>query len=255
MYTIILAGGLGKRMHSEIPKVLHKVDNIPMICCVIEQALKLNSKEILVVVGRYKDIIETTITSFFSKKENQIIKYILQEDKTINGQIKTMGTGDAIHSCVPHLKTKRKDGNEQIIILSGDVPLIQHTTIELLLSNKNSLLTTIIKEPLGCGRVFLNEYQEITNIIEEKDCNEEQHKCKQVNCGIYNLNIDTVIKYVPLIDNKNKSEEYYLTDIVEIARLHNTPIRGILLPLQNTSEILNVNTQDELHIANSKTQN
>jgi bifunctional N-acetylglucosamine-1-phosphate-uridyltransferase/glucosamine-1-phosphate-acetyltransferase GlmU-like protein len=253
MYTIILAGGLGKRMNSDIPKVLHKVDDIPMICHVIKQAFKVNSNEILIVVGRYKNIIESTINEFFSKKENQSIKYILQEDQTVDGKIKTMGTGDAIRCCIPYLQKIRNTGSEQVIILSGDVPLIQHKTIEMLLTSKNALLTSFLQEPFGCGRIFMNEYGGITNIVEEKDCNDEEIKCKQVNCGIYNLNIDTIIKCVPLIDNNNKSEEYYLTDIVEIANNHNISIHSVLLPLQNSSEILNVNTPNDLKIANSTT--
>ena len=251
MYTIILAGGLGKRMNSTLPKVLHEVNGVPMICSVIKQALYLNTKEILIVVGRYKGIIQKEIDIFFTKQETNKITYIIQEDKTIDGQIKTMGTGDAIHCCVPHLQKSRQTGSEQVVILSGDVPLIKHTTIESLLSNKNSLLTTFLDEPFGCGRIFTNNNGEILNIVEEKDCREEERKCKHVNCGIYNLNIDTIIKCVPLIDNNNKSNEFYLTDVVEIARIHNIPIYSVLLPSQNKTEILNVNTPNDLKIANS----
>ena len=251
MYTIILAGGLGKRMNSDIPKVLHKVNDMPMICCVIREAFKLKTTEIMVVVGRYKEIIENTIQSCFTKQECRKITYIHQEDKTMDGKIKTMGTGDAIRCCVPRLKELRTDGNENVIILSGDVPLIKHSTIELLLNGKNSLLTTILRNPFGCGRIFTNIDNEIIKIVEEKDSNEEEKKCKQVNCGIYNLNIDTIIECVPLITNNNKSQEYYLTDIVEIARSRQIPICSTLLPLQNTNEVLNVNTQNDLELANS----
>jgi bifunctional N-acetylglucosamine-1-phosphate-uridyltransferase/glucosamine-1-phosphate-acetyltransferase GlmU-like protein len=252
MYTIILAGGLGKRMNSDIPKVLHKVDRIPMICHVIQEAMKLNTKEIMIVVGRYKETIKNTVKSFCSKQEDKKITYIVQEDKTIDGQIKTMGTGDAIRCCVPHLRDLRVNGNESVIILSGDVPLIKHSTIELLLKEKNTILTTILREPFGRGRIITNKYNEIAKIVEEKDCNEEEYKCKKVNCGIYHLNIDTIIQCVPLITNNNKSNEYYLTDIVEIAGTHNIPIYPTLLPLQSTNEILNVNTLNDLEIANKR---
>ena len=252
MYTIILAGGLGKRMNSDIPKVLHKVNGTPMICHVIREAMKLNTKEIMIVVGRYKEIINKTVQLFCSKQECKKLMYIDQEDKTIDGQIKTMGTGDAINCCVSHLKELRVNGNENVVILSGDVPLIKHSTIELLLKEKNTLLTTILGDPYGCGRIFTNNYNEIVKIVEDKDCNEEEYKCKKVNCGIYNLNIDTIIQCVPLITNNNKSNEYYLTDIVEIARTRNIPIYPILLPLQSTNEILNVNTLNDLEIANAR---
>ena len=81
MYTIILAGGLGKRMNSDIPKVLHKVDGTPMICKVINEALKLNTKEIMIVVGRYKDMIKNTIDKFLNKSDNKKIVYITQKDQ------------------------------------------------------------------------------------------------------------------------------------------------------------------------------
>ena len=252
MYTIILAGGLGKRMNSDIPKVLHKVNGTPMICKVINEAVKLNTKEIMIVVGRYKNIIKDTIDKFINKSYSKKIVYITQKDQEIDGKIKTMGTGDAINCCVSHLKDIRVDGNENVVILSGDVPLIKHTTIESLLKEKNTLLTTFLSNPFGCGRIFLDDHGQIEKIVEEKDCNDEQRKCKQVNCGIYNLNIDSIINYVPLITNNNKSQEYYLTDIVEIMRKHNTPIDPVLLPLQNSAEILNVNTPKDLEIANTK---
>lgn len=252
MYTIILAGGLGKRMNSDIPKVLHKVDGTPMICKVINEALKLNTKEIMIVVGRYKDMIKDTIDKFINRPYNKKIVYITQKDQEIDGKIKTMGTGDAINCCVSHLKEMRVNGNENVVILSGDVPLIKHSTIESLLKGKNTLLTTFLSNPFGCGRIFLDDRGQIEKIIEEKDCNDEQRKCKQVNCGIYNLNIDSIIKYVPLITNNNKSQEYYLTDIVEIMRKYTTPIDSVLLPLQNSDEILNVNTPKDLEIANTK---
>jgi bifunctional N-acetylglucosamine-1-phosphate-uridyltransferase/glucosamine-1-phosphate-acetyltransferase GlmU-like protein len=252
MYTIVLAGGLGKRMNSDIPKVLHTVNNIPMICLVIQEAFKLNATKVLVVVGKYKDIIKETIQAFFSNKEVNKITYIVQEDKTINGTTKTMGTGDAVHCCIPYLKKIRKSGDENVVILSGDVPLIKHTTIELLLTKQNSLLTTLLKNPFGCGRIFANNESEIIKIVEEKDCNEDERKCKQVNCGIYNLNVDVIIECIPLITNNNKSQEYYLTDIVEIARSKQIPIHGVVLPVNNASEILNVNTPEDLEIANAR---
>ena len=252
MYTIVLAGGLGKRMSSDIPKVLHKVNNIPMICLVIQEAFKLNATKVLVVVGKYKDIIKETIQSFFSNKEYNKITYIVQEEKSINGTTKTMGTGDAVNCCIPYLQKIRNNGDENVVILSGDVPLIKHTTIELLLSDKNSLLTTFLRNPFGCGRMFVNNQNNIIKIVEEKDCSEEQRECKQVNCGIYNLNIDTLIECIPLITNNNKSQEYYLTDLVEIAGKKQIPIKSILLPVNNVSEILNVNTPQDLEIANTQ---
>ena len=131
-------GGLSK--NSNIPKVLHTVNKTPMICHVINEALKLDTQEILVVVGRYKDLIESKIRHFFSEEILQKITYIIQKDQTIDGKIETMGTGDAIRCCIPHLKSIRKSGDEKVVILSGDVPLIKHTTIQLFAECKKHII-------------------------------------------------------------------------------------------------------------------
>lgn len=255
MYTIILAAGLKKIKYSEIPAVLKPINKVPTICNVIKQVLKMNTKEILIVVGRGKTIIEFMIHQHFSKKQLKKIKYITQEYQIIDGKLRTMGTGHAINCCIPYLKSIRKSGNEQIIILPGDISFINNKIINLLLSKNNSILTSNINEPLGCGRVFINKYDIITNIIEENECNIEEEKCCHINCGIYNLNIDTITNYIPLIRNDNNNNEFYLTDIVEVARIHGIIIRRILLPYKNAMKIFNINSQSDIEVSIGNLQN
>ena len=255
MYTIILAAGLKKIKYSKIPAVLKPINKIPTICNVIEQVLKMNTKEILIVVGRGKTIIEFMIQQHFSKRQLKKIKYITQEYQIINEKVRTMGTGDAINCCIPYLKSIRKSGNEQIIILPGDIPFINNKIINLLLSKNNSILTSNISEPLGCGRVFTNKYDIITNIIEENECNIEEEKCCHINCGVYNLNINTIVNYVPLIRNDNNNHEFYLTDIVEVARIHGIVIHSILLSYKNAMKIFSVNSQSDIEISTGNLQN
>jgi bifunctional N-acetylglucosamine-1-phosphate-uridyltransferase/glucosamine-1-phosphate-acetyltransferase GlmU-like protein len=99
--TIIMAGGLGKRMNSSLPKVLHKIGEFPMIYYVVKQAIQLGSQNILIVVGKYKDIIQQTLESFFTPGQLEQIHYILQpEIKYDNGDEKVGGTGHAILCCL-----------------------------------------------------------------------------------------------------------------------------------------------------------
>ena len=104
--TIILAGGLGKRMNSELPKVLHCIHNRPMIYYVIQNALTIGSENVLIVVGKYRTIIENEIKNFFDPSELARIHYIDQPEKIENDKVKVMGTGDAVKCCLPFFYKK-----------------------------------------------------------------------------------------------------------------------------------------------------
>jgi len=240
--TIIMAGGLGTRMNSEIPKVLHLVKEKPMICHVIERAIEIGSHTILIIVGKYKEIIENEIAKYFSM--NELMKLIFID------QIEPKGTGHAISCCLNFLKKESIDPYSNVLILSGDVPLIKLETIQNILKLSNTILVTQLENPYGCGRIlFVNNY--IKKIIEEKDCTEKEKSIKYVNCGIYNFTVNTLLNYIPLIDNKNTSNEYYLTDIIEILSKLNILLFYYDLPVKKQIEILNINTQHELLLANS----
>ena len=252
LVTIILAGGLGKRMNSDIPKVLHKIDNKPMIYHVIKVALLTGSQHILIIVGKYKQLIEHTITVWFSPAELTKIHYIDQpESIDENGLVRVMGTGDAIKCSLPFFIDNNIDEKTKVLILSGDVPLIKTDTIVRLLEKENALLITELVNPFGCGRIFFTEQDKIQKIVEEKDCNEIERTNKIVNCGIYNMNVDILLKCIPKIENNNKNKEYYLTDLVEIAIRNNFEIDYYKLPIENQREILNINTLNELELANN----
>jgi len=251
LITIIMAGGLGKRMNSPIPKVLHLVKDKPMIYYVIQKALEINSTHILIIVGKYKDLIQKEIESLFSATDYSRIVYIDQPEVLINEELKVQGTGDAIKCCIPFLVSNNINPESNVIILSGDVPLIEKDTIENLLLKQNTLLITSLEHPTGCGRIIFSEdRQHILKIVEEKDCTEEERNIKHVNCGIYNLTAKNIIEYIPLIKNENKNQEYYLTDIVEL--IANPKLNYYELPLEKQSQIININTKEELDNVNNK---
>ena len=179
---IIMAAGLGKRMNSNIPKVLHKINNRPMLITILEKCIELNPYKICIIVNNknYGIINEYIQYSIASSIINTKIKYIFQENQ--------LGTGDAILSCNEYLLSLN-NYIKNILILSGDVPLISCVTMVNLLKNLNNvnILTTYIDDPYGYGRVIINNNC-VKKITEEKDCNEEEKKINLINSGIYAFN-------------------------------------------------------------------
>jgi len=232
----ILAGGLGKRMNSEIPKVLHTIFNKPLLVHIIEQATQLNPKKILVVVGQYKDIIIS-----------ELKKYIFLDNIEFVIQPQPLGTGNAIQCCKPYLYTET-NSDTKVIILSGDVPLIKCSTIYNILNKccKVSVVTTDLDEPKGYGRIIKNDGI-FTKIVEEKDCNSHEKLINLVNCGIYAFDTNMLCKYIDKLTNNNSQNEYYLTDIIEIIRNNeNIEIDTYHITKENQYEIMGINTTDDL---------
>jgi bifunctional N-acetylglucosamine-1-phosphate-uridyltransferase/glucosamine-1-phosphate-acetyltransferase GlmU-like protein len=240
MITIILAGGLGSRMKSLLPKVLHIIDEYPMIYYVIQNALLMGSSKILIVVGKYKDLIKEYIDKYFPKITN--IEYIFQESPN--------GTGHAIQCCVQYIINSNINKKENVLILSGDVPLITCETLQKILDKPNTLLITKTDNPFGCGRIIFNDEDKIVKIIEEKDCNDLERQIPYINCGIYNITVDTLLTTIPYIQNINKAAEYYLTDFVDLAVGKKIDLNYYELPFQDLYQVVNINTIDELVRAN-----
>jgi bifunctional N-acetylglucosamine-1-phosphate-uridyltransferase/glucosamine-1-phosphate-acetyltransferase GlmU-like protein len=245
MIVIIMAGGMGKRMDSDLPKVLHNVicpyDKnllLPMLVHVILTATKLNPLKIFIIVGKFREIISNTIDEYIENNtitNPELIEYVDQEI--------ALGTGHAIKCTLPQIALYP---DEKAIILSGDVPLISLDTLKKLDGIENKLLVTELDNPYGCGRILLNSSGEIEGIREEKDCNKTEKQIKLVNCGIYQIKINDLVNLIPLINNSNKAQEYYLTDIIELMVQYNIKIEPFILEKQNHLEIKNVNTKQDL---------
>jgi len=135
-FGLIMAGGLGKRMESSVPKVLHQINEKPMICYVIETGIKAGCEKIGIIVGQYRPIIEQTILSWGF--DNSQIIFIDQPEP--------LGTGHAVACALNHIPS-----SSQVLILSGDVPLISVDTIKELMENTNSILVNRIPNPKGYG--------------------------------------------------------------------------------------------------------
>lgn len=231
--VLILAGGLGKRMNSDLPKILHKLHNKTLIQSVIETANSIcNSPDkIGIIVGKYKDQIEKSINETVDKDIISKIEYIIQEEPK--------GTGHAVQ-CASEFISK----SEKVLILSGDVPLIKKETLEKLLElyNKESncnLLVAEMENPTGYGRIKQLENNKLS-IIEEKDCTEEEKQIKIINGGIYCFDSKKLLEILPKLDCNNAQQEYYLTDTIKYLESVSTIL------VENNLEIQGVNTKEQL---------
>ena len=227
--VIILAAGKGTRMKSDLPKVLHPINNKPMLINVIEAAEKLNPSKIIIVIGYKKQLV---IEALIDKK----VVFIEQK--------KQLGTGDAIKQCLPPLKGFH--GN--VLILSGDVPLIKTKTLLdfITIHNSNnsnaSLISTNLKDPTGYGRIIKNNKNQLEKIVEHKDANKKELMINEINSGIYIFGSDTMKDKIPLINNDNSQNEYYLPDIFNFIDKKDTAIYNI----EDYNEISGVNTNSQL---------
>ncbi|MAO68508.1 MULTISPECIES: bifunctional UDP-N-acetylglucosamine diphosphorylase/glucosamine-1-phosphate N-acetyltransferase GlmU [Idiomarina] len=199
--VVILAAGKGTRMRSDLPKVLHKVANKPMVEHVIDTARSLKPDAINLIYGHGGD---------------QLQQAIAGDDLTWVEQREQLGTGHAVQQVIPHLKS-----NEKVIILYGDVPLLTESTlIKLVTASANTslgLLTMTLAEPTGYGRIVRNERRSVTGIVEQKDANAQQLAIDEVNTGIMIADSDKLKGWLEQLSNDNAQKEYYLTDIVEMA--------------------------------------
>ena len=236
LIVVIMAGGLGKRMNSDLPKVLHCIKNKPMLVHVLEQSLLLKPIKILIVVGKYKQMIAETLSKYIDI--NGII-FVHQEEP--------LGTGHAIQCCVEQLANFQE--NSTTLILSGDVPLLQHNTLTNFLKNNSNanLITTLLDNPTGYGRI-IEDNNMFTKIVEEKDCFPQEKLVKKVNCGIYAFNTELLCKYIVKLDNCNSQNEYYLTDIIKLIKLNekNMIVDTFDIAKEIQYQIMGVNTQEQL---------
>jgi len=202
---IILAAGKGTRMKSSIPKVLHKMSGKEMLYYSIEEAEKL-SNDIHVVLYHQADLVKSSMDKYFDD-----ITYHIQDHE------KYPGTGGAVMGITPK--------NEKVLILNGDMPLIEAEELKQLTQDdnthqaQNQKLTMSVLN-LNCadgyGRVII-EKGKVSKIIEQKDCSSYELDIVTANAGIYCFDTQFLLESLPKLSNDNAQKEYYITDLVEIA--------------------------------------
>lgn len=201
LHVIILAAGQGSRMKSRLPKVLHKVAGKSMLHHVIDTARNLGADGIHGVIGHGAEQVKAETPA-------SDIHWALQEQQ--------LGTGHAVAQALPAVP----DG-AVVLVLYGDVPLINPETLVALVSRVNGqslgLLTVDLANPDGYGRILRNGQGKVTAIVEQKDASESQKAISEVNTGILAVHSDHLKRWLPQLSNSNAQGEYYLTDIIAMA--------------------------------------
>ena len=231
--VIILAAGKGTRMKSNLPKVLHKISGKPMLFHILDESKKI-SDDITVVLSHQFDLVKNSI------EENYKNINIHKQDIA-----KYPGTGGALKGV--EVKGKR------VLILNGDMPLVTANTLQELTKSKAPIAMTVLEldNPSGYGRVVIKDGV-AKEIVEEKDCTEEQKSIKSVNAGVYCVDSSILKEFIPKIDNNNAQSEYYLTDIVKMAVDKGLDIEPIVV---DENEFMGVNSKLHLSIAEDFMQN
>lgn len=213
--VVILAAGLGKRMQSDLPKVLHPVAGRPMLAHAIDTARQLDPQRIVIVVGHGAERVQAAF------KDQTDLVFVTQSPQN--------GTGHAVQQAVPQLGT---DGQSTTLVLYGDVPLVQPATLKGLRGQCDSglaILTETVADPTGYGRILRDANGQVTGIVEDKDASDQQRTITEVNTGILVASTARLADWLTRIDNNNAQGEYYLTDIVALAVDDNVTI-GVAQP-------------------------
>lgn len=231
---IVLAAGLGKRMKSNLAKVLHKICNKPMIEYVLDTLSFFLSSRIIVVVGHQADEVGKLL-------KDRKVEIVIQKE--------LLGTGHAVAQTEKVLS----DFEGDILIVCGDTPLLKSNTLQRLCQIHQqseatiTILTTTLNDPTGYGRILTDASGRICKIIEDKDANQEEKEIKLVNTGTYCFKSKKLFAALKKITNDNKQKEFYLTDVVGLLKKEGEKIVALESP--DPIEVMGINTQEELQKA------
>ena len=225
---IILAAGKGTRMKSAKPKVMHTLANKPLLQHVIDTAKQLNPSQLAVVCGSGAD---------------EVVPYLEQQAIDTAMQLEQKGTGHAVEQAKAFYQE-----SDQVLVLYGDVPLIEQGTLEALINegdaNTLKVLTTVLDDPTGYGRIVRDVTGRMLMITEEKDANEETREINEVNTGIMCIPAKWLNTALSQLDNNNAQGEYYLTDLIAKAVEEGMEIDSITC--EDDQEVAGVNNRVQL---------
>ena len=225
---VILAAGQGKRMKSELPKVLQPLAGRPLLKHVIDAAQVLEPTAMYVVYGHGGDRVREVL------KDEQVC-WALQAER--------LGTGHAVMQAIPRIP------DDHVVLVSyGDVPLINAGTLAELLAlcgpKRISLLTSILDDPTGYGRVIRNSRNQVQKIVEQKDASKKELKVQECNTGVLAAPAKLLKKWLKRVKNDNSQGEYYLTDVIALAVADKVAVSPLVAP--NVVEVLGVNDKVQL---------
>jgi len=225
---VILAAGQGTRMRSALPKVLHPIGGKPLLRHVINTASQLSPDSIHVVFGHGGD---------------QVREVLADTDVSWIEQAEQLGTGHAVDQVMPLIS----DDNT-VLVLYGDVPLITPETLQPMVeqagSGKLSVLTAVLDDPCGYGRMVRDNEGRLTSIVEHKDASEEHLQIREINTGFLAAPAGMLRGWLSKLDNSNVQGEFYLTDVIAMAASDGVPVESV--GAADEFEILGVNDRVQL---------
>ncbi len=225
--VVILAAGQGKRMRSDVPKVLHRLGGKPLLTHVVDAARRLQPSRICVVYGHGGEQVPQTLAA-------SDLRFLRQRQQ--------LGTGHALRQALPQL-----DPRGATLVLYGDVPLIKHATLKRLTGGRGErlrLLTACFDHPTGYGRILRDSRGKVTGIVEEKDATPAQRQMREGNTGLMLLPTRKLAAWLNGLSNRNAQREYYLTDVVGLAVRAGVQIDTVAP--DNLWEVYGVNSQRQL---------
>ena len=233
--SVILAAGKGTRMKSDLVKVLHPLLGVPMLSYSIELSLNgIKAAKTVVVIGHQADRIR-------EKFKDDRIHFVLQKEQ--------LGTGHAVLQAFPLIESF----HGTVLILCGDVPLVKTETLRSFMDtfwrNESvlSVLTAVVENPFGYGRILRSQAGWLERIVEEKDASEEEKLIREINTGIFCVKAPFLVDGLKEIGQENAQGEYYLTDLVEIGRKRG--LRCSAHMVADPAEVMGINTRVDLAIA------
>jgi UDP-N-acetylglucosamine pyrophosphorylase len=229
-----MAAGQGTRMKSDLAKVLHQINGRPMVHYVIDTAQALGSERTVLIIGHQREKVKEACRMYPGE-------YVIKE--------KQLGTDHAVLQAEDILKNYLHD----LLVLSGDVPLLTTTTLRQLLETHRhanaivSLLTAKLEDPTSYGRVLRNNEGHVAKIVEHKDATSVELKINEINAGIYVFKAEPLLKNLKLVNNDNAQGEYYLPDVINIYLAKGDIVTAKLA--DNFEETLGINTIEQLNEA------
>ncbi len=230
MHTaLIMAAGSGTRMKSDKPKVAFEILGKPLVKWVVDASYEASCDEVVCILGHGSDVVEPLIGN---------AKVVYQKQR--------LGTGDAIKCASEYIKSC----TGALVVLSGDCPLVRPSTIKKLLDTQNVdnasavILTSIEADPTGYGRIVRDKNNNVSGIVEHKDCTPEQLDIKEVNSGMYAFNPQSLNEYLQKITNDNVQGEYYLTDVIALMVQDGKKVSAI--SVDDSSETMGINNRVQL---------
>jgi bifunctional UDP-N-acetylglucosamine pyrophosphorylase / glucosamine-1-phosphate N-acetyltransferase len=234
--AIILAAGMGKRMRSDLPKVLHPIGGRPMVHAVVDACRAAGCSRIVLVVGHKHELVRDAF------KNVPGIEYAMQPEQ--------LGTGHAVRCAESLFGREKTSAGHSAFVLAGDGPLIRPATLRQLLDKHRAshalatLATSVISDPTGYGRIVRDAAGHFVGIVEHKECSPEQLAIREVNPSYYCFDVAAMFDALASVERNPQSGEYYITDVptLMLARKQRVEVISAVPP----EDILSINTPEQL---------